>query len=122
MKLLRNNGSILEINANEISEIKVNINKDFKCQITFIANDLQFKKEFQMLPHERGGFYEEIFLTTLNEMLRKQLSYHKKYDNDNPLLHRFTFNVDEMFNESVRISQKEFITKYIPILFQFIKE
>ena len=120
MKLLRNDNSILEINANHINEIKVNINIDFKCKITFIANDLEFKKEFQMLPHERGGFYEEIFLTTLNEILNKQLSYHKEYDKYYP--NRFIFNVDEMFNESVRISQKEFITKYIPNLFQFIKE
>ena len=120
MKLLRNDNSILEINANDISEIKVNINIDFKCKITFISDDLEFKKEFQMSPHERGEFYEEIFLTTLNEMLRKQLSYHKEYDKYHP--NRFIFNVDEMFNESVRISQKEFITKYIPNLFQFIKE
>ena len=120
MKLIRNDDSILEINANDISEIKVNINKDFKCQITFISYDLQFKKEFQMTPHERYGFYEEIFLTTLNEMLRKQLSYHKEYDKYYP--NRFIFNVDEMFNESVRISQKEFITKYIPALFNLIKE
>ena len=120
MKLLRNDNSILEINANDISEIKVNINIDFKCKITFISDDLEFKKEFQMTPHERGGFYEEIFLTTLNEMLRKQLSYHKEYDKYHP--NSFIFNVDEMFNESVRISQKEFITKYIPNLFQFIKE
>ena len=120
MKLLRNDNSILEINANHISEIKVNLNIDFKCKITFIADDLEFKKEFQMTPHERGGFYEEIFLTTLNEMLRKQLSYHREYDKYYP--NRFIFNVDEMFNESVRISQKEFITKYIPNLFQFIKE
>ena len=121
MKLLRNDNSILEINANDISEIKVRIiDPDYKCQIIFIANDLKFKKEFQMFPHERGGFYEEIFLTTLNEILRKQFSYHKEYDKYYP--NRFIFNVDEMFNESVRISQKEFITKYIPALFQFIKE
>ena len=120
MKLLRNNCSILEINANDINEIKVNINIDYKCKITFISDDLEFKKEFQMTPHERGGFYEEIFLTTLNKMLRKQLSYHKEYDKYYP--NRFIFNVDEMFNESVRISQKEFITKYIPALFNLIKE
>ena len=80
MKLLRNDNSILEINANDINEIKVNINIDFKCQITFIANDLQFKKEIQMFPHVRGGLYEEMFLKNINEMLRKQLSYHKEYD------------------------------------------
>ena len=121
MKLLRNDNSILEINANDINEIKVKIiDPDYKCQIIFIANDLKFKKEIQMIPHERGGLYEEIFLTTLNKMLRKQLSYHKEYDKYYP--NRFIFNVDEMFNESVRISQKEFITKYIPALFQFIKE
>ena len=120
MKLLRNDDSILEINANDINEIKVNINIDFKCKITFISDDLEFKKEFQMTPHERGGFYEEIFLTTLNEMLRKQLSYHKEYDKYYP--NRFIFNVEEMFNESIRISQKEFITRYIPNLFQFIQE
>ena len=120
MKLLRNDDSILEINANDINEIKVNINIDFKCKITFISDDLEFKKEFQMTPHERGGFYEEIFLTTLNEMLRKQLSYHKEYEKYYP--NRFIFNVEEMFNESIRISQKEFITRYIPNLFQFIQE
>ena len=120
MKLLRNDNSILEINANNISEIKVNINIDFKCKITFIADDLEFKKEFQMTPHERGGFYEEIFLTTLNEMLRKQLSYHREYDNHYP--NRFIFNVEEMFKEAERVSQKEFITKYIPALFNLIKE
>lgn len=121
MKLLRSDNSFLEMNANDVNEIKVRIiDPDYKCQITFIANDLQFKKEFQMLPHERGGFYEEIFLTTFNKILNKQLSYHKEYDKYYP--NRFIFNVEEMFNESVRISQKEFITKYIPTLFNLIKE
>lgn len=121
MKLLRSDNSFLEMNANDVNEIKVRIiDPDFKCQITFIAGDLEFKKEIQMLPHVRGGLYEEIFLKTFNEMLRKQLSYHKEYDNHYP--NRFIFNVEEMFKESERISQKEFITKYIPALFNLIKE
>ena len=81
MKFLRNDNSILEINANDISEIKVNINIDFKCQITFIADDLQFKKEFQMFPHERGGFYEEIFLVDIYSYRR----YSRKYFRGLPL-------------------------------------
>ena len=116
MKLLRNNGQVFEIDANEVNEIMINILDDMyedkiKCEITFIADDIKFTKIFDIDTFERVVSFQEILVYNLNEILNKQLSYHKKYDNDNPLLHRFTFNVEEMFKEALSIAQKEFLAK-----------
>ena len=116
MKLLRNNGKVFEIDANEVNEILINILDDMyedkiKCEITFIADDIKFTKIFDIDTFKRVVSFQEILVYNLNEILNKQLSYHKKYDNDNPLLHRFTFNVEEMFKEALSVSQKEFLTK-----------
>lgn len=116
MKLLRNNGKVFEIDANEVNEIKIHILDDMyedkeKVEITFIADDIKFTKIFDIDTFERVVSFQEILVQNLNKILNKQLSYHKKYDNDNPLLHRFTFNVDEMFKEALSVSQKEFLTK-----------
>ena len=116
MKLLRNNGKVFEIDANEVNEILIKILDDMyedkeKVEITFIADDIKFTKIFDIDVFERVVSFQEILVYNLNEILNKQLNYHKKYDNENPLLHRFTFNVDYFFKEALSISQKEFLTK-----------
>ena len=114
MKLLRNNGQVFEIDANEVNEIMINILDDMyedkvKCEITFIADEIKFTKIFDIDTFERVVSFQDILVYNLNEMLRKQLSYHKEYDNHYP--NRFIFNVEEMFKEALSIAQKEFLTK-----------
>ena len=116
MKILRNNGKVFEIDANEVNEIMINILDDMyedkeKVEITFIADDIKFTRIFDIDTFERVVSFQEILVQNLNKILNKQLSYHKKYDNDFPLLYRFTFNVDEFFKEALSISQKEFLAK-----------
>ena len=70
----------------------------------------------------QGLFFFVLYTFYFMRRYKTMKYYDKDKEYDKYYPNRFIFNVDEMFNESVRISQKEFITKYIPALFNLIKE
>ena len=106
MKLLRNNGQVFEIDANEVNEIKVDVipvwNSGSKVQITFISDEIDFRKVFE-LKNTLNGDCEAFFLEIINRTLQNSLSYFQ----DDEILNETKFPLEAIFEEAVKLT-KEF--------------
>lgn len=105
MKLLRNNGQVFEIDANEVNEIKVDVipvwGLGSKVQITFISDEIDFRKVFG-LKNTLNGESEAFFLETINRTLQNNLSYFK----DDEILNEKNFPVEAIFEEAVKLTKR----------------
>ena len=105
MKLLRNNGQVFEIDANEVNEIKVDVipvwNSGSKVQITFVTYEIDFRKTFE-LENTLNGEYKTVFLETINRTLKNNLSYVQ----DDEILNEKNFPVEEIFEEAVKLTKR----------------
>ena len=106
MKLIKNNGKVFEIDANEVNEIKVDVipvwNSGSKVQITFVTDEIDFRKVFE-LKNTLNGDCEAFFLETINRTLQNNLSYFK----DDEILNETKFPLEAIFEEAVKLT-KEF--------------
>lgn len=105
MKLQKMNGQYFEIDSNEVNEIRVNVISTFdtgcKVEITFITDDLQFKKAFQV-ETILNGVYKEFFLERINETLNNNLSYFK----EDEILNKEAFPVEAIFEEAIKLTKR----------------
>lgn len=105
MKLLRNNGQVFEIDANEIDEINVEVTTFWglgsKVQITFISDEIDFRKVFELKSILKGDC-EAFFLETINRTLQNNLSYFK----DDEILNEKNFPLEAIFEEAVKLTKR----------------
>ena len=111
MKLLRNNGQVFEIDANEVNEIKVDVipvwNSGSKVQITFISDEIDFRKVFE-LKNTLNGDCEAFFLEIINRTLQNSLSYFQ----DDEILNETKFPLEAIFEEVVKLTKR--VSTYQP--------
>ena len=111
MKLIKNNGKVFEIDANEVNEIKVDVIPVFesgsKVKITFITDELDFRKVFE-LKNTLNGECEAFFLEIINGILKSSLSYFK----DDEILNETKFPLEAIFEEAVKLTKR--ISTYQP--------
>ena len=104
MKLIKNNGKVFEIDANEVNEIKVEVipvwNSGSKVQITFVSYEIDFRKVFE-LENTLNGDCETFFLETINRTLNNNLSYFK----DDEILNETKFPLEAIFEEAVKLTK-----------------
>ena len=104
MKLLRNNGQVFEIDANEVNEINVEVtpvwNSGSKVKITFISDEIDFRKVFE-LKNPLNGDCEAFFLEIINRTLQNNLSYFK----DDEILNETKFPLEAIFEEAVKLTK-----------------
>lgn len=102
MKLIKNNGKILEIDAGEIDEIEVNNKTGWgnktTIEIKLISDQVIFRKVFQIDELLLGDYYDYFYLK-MRDILNKNLD---KFQ-ENPNLE--IFNLDEMFEEALRLTK-----------------
>ena len=104
MKLIKNNGQVFEIDANEIDEIKVDVipvwNSGSKVKITFISDEIDFRKVFE-LKNTLNGDCEAFFLEIINRTLQNNLSYFQ----DDEILNETKFPLEAIFEEAVKLTK-----------------
>lgn len=105
MKLIKNNGQVFEIDANEVNEIKVDVipvwGLGSKVQITFITDEIDFRKVFGLESVLKGDD-KTFFLEIINRTLQNNLSYFKDDEN----LNEKNFPVEAIFEEAVKLTKR----------------
>lgn len=105
MKLIKNNGQVFEIDANEIDEINVEVTTVWglgsRVKITFVTYEIDFRKTFE-LENTLNGDYKTFFLETINRTLQNNLSYFQ----DDKNLNKTKFPVEAIFEEAVKLTKR----------------
>lgn len=105
MKLLRNNGQVFEIDANEVNEIKVDVipvwGLGSRVKITFVTYEIDFRKVFG-LESILNSDDKTFFLETINRTLQNNLSYFQ----DDEILNKTKFPVEAIFEEAVKLTKR----------------
>ena len=104
MKLLKDNGTILDIYAGEINETQVNNktgwgNKTI-IEIKLISDQVEFRKVFQIDELLLGDYYDYFYLK-MRDILNKNLG---RFSVDKNLANEI-FNLEEMFKEALRLTK-----------------
>ena len=120
MKLLKDNGTILEIYAGEINETQVNNKTGWgnktTIEIKLISDQVEFRKVFQIDELLLGDYYYYFYLK-MRDILNKNLG---RFSVDKNLANEI-FNLEEMFEEALRLT-KTFFSLAISSISSLFKE